>query len=542
MEDTAEYPVPGRRARADGGFAMLSVILLILVFAAVSVLMLGAVVRQVKPTMFEAKSTRTISAAESGIDATLSQFRTATVVDSITGDVYGDPHKLPCVAGALAGADGGVVAGTVGVSPATLRYDVTIRYFNVSPADKSEAWRASSALPCVAGTGLANPPNFALITSVGSDVAVAGYAASVGNRKLESVYTFQVSNSAINGGVIYSAGDAYCLQASSRAVGATITYVLAVVCRVDDASRLWSYGKDYKIHLSVTDLAGSTPLCITGRGNINVTLQVCDAGPSVAEQTKRMFSWEGGARWRGQTAANDNYSSECLGTGISSLATVLTDKPLMITGCGANDQQPGSFDPDPRVGPGAADYSKHQVVSFLEFGRCFDVTDETVLSPTMIIYPCKQDPSPGGTHLLWNHKWYYTEPTSLLGSLSGPIKVVNGGSSGVSGVDYCLTTPAAWPTGSPPPPPAASYPTLSVCSSGSLDQSWTRTAKADTYAKSWLFTDRYGRCIGLGDKLSVAKPWTQMIVAVCNGGPEQKWNAPATAQSASLDNFKEVNH
>jgi len=50
MEDTAEYPVPVRRASADGGFAMLSVILLILVFAAVSVLMLGAVAPSARPS------------------------------------------------------------------------------------------------------------------------------------------------------------------------------------------------------------------------------------------------------------------------------------------------------------------------------------------------------------------------------------------------------------------------------------------------------------------------------------------------------------
>jgi len=449
----------------------------------------------------------------------LSQFRTATVVDAITHDVYGDPRLLPC----NNTSSGFAVRGTVGGGTATLRYDVTIRYFNVNPANKTELQRASSEMTCTAGTGVPRPPNFALITSVGSDAAVAGYAASVGNRKLESVYTFQVSSSAINGGVIYAFGDAYCLQASSRDVGGTIKYVAAVNCRVDDASRLWSYGKDYKIHLSVTDLAGATPLCITGRGNIDVTLQRCVAG-----QTNQMFSWEGFARWQGQNVGNTNYSGEWLGTGNSSF-TDLTNKPLKITTSGAQNQAWGSFDPDPRVGPGAADYSKHQVVNFLEFGRCFDVTHQDVNSSSMIIYPCKQDPTPAGTNLNWNHKWYYVEPTNLVGSAAvQQIKVVTD-----NGSNYCLTTPAV----------GATYPRLDPCSSLSADQLWTRTANAGTYANSWTFTDRWGRCIGLGDKLDpVNDPWTQMIVDVCSFGPEQKWNAPPTAQSASLDNFKEIDH
>ena len=49
--------------RREGGFAMLSVILLVMVVSALSVLMLGVVVAQVKPTVFQAKNTRTIAAA-----------------------------------------------------------------------------------------------------------------------------------------------------------------------------------------------------------------------------------------------------------------------------------------------------------------------------------------------------------------------------------------------------------------------------------------------------------------------------------------------
>ena len=69
-----------------------------------------------------------------------------------------------------------------------------------------------------------------------------------------------------------------------------------------------------------------------------------------------------------------------------------------------------------------------------------------------------------------------------------------------------------------------------------------RELRADVDVFSWVFTDRYGRCIGLGAQLDpVNDPWTQMTVDRCTFGPEQKWNAPATAQAAALNNFKELN-
>ena len=54
---------------------MLTVIMLMMVMSALSVLLLGVVMAQVKPTMFAAKNARTVFAAETGIDSALSQVR-----------------------------------------------------------------------------------------------------------------------------------------------------------------------------------------------------------------------------------------------------------------------------------------------------------------------------------------------------------------------------------------------------------------------------------------------------------------------------------
>lgn len=500
----------GRRSDDDDGFAMLTVIMLIMVCTAISVLMLGVVVAQVKPTVFEAKNTRTISAAEAGIDASLSILRTALgAPDVITGQISGDPRKLPCTVG-----------GTVGGTSTSLRYNVAITYFKANPASKDATWRAANKMTCVVGSGLSTAPAYAIITSVGGDAAVGGYDADVGNRTLESLYTFQVLNATTAGGTIYTFGDGYCLQATWNPprAGSTVSYIPATSCRTDGPRLLWSYGTDYGIHLAVTDLSG-TKLCLTGSAGATVTLQACTGA------FDQLFSWEGGAVWRGENSSKTGYSSECLGTGDSAL-TDLTDKLLTITTSCASNGAWGSFDPDPRVGAGAAGYTTHQIVNFLEFGRCMDVTNEQVWSTFMISYPCKQDPS-GGSLLAWNHKWYYSEPTGSTGSLGGQKIQVNDPWAGA----YCLTTPAT--SVSP------AYPTMTPCGSDPK-QIWTRTAKAATsYADSWTFTDTYGRCISLGDKMDGS--WSKLLMATCNGGPEQKWNAPATTQGASLDNFKELN-
>jgi len=500
-----------RRAN-DTGMALLSVILLIMICAAMSVLMLGAIVSQVKPTMFAQKNARTIGAAEAGIEASLSQIRTANgAADVITGAIYGDPRLLPC-------SVQGKVNGTTG----TLAYTVTISYFDEAPANRDDTWRAANKLVCTPGHGLSAPPSSALLSSVGSDVAVAGYAANAGNRTLESIYTFKVMNNSVDGGTIYSFGDAYCLEATGQAPGSKIVYALAAACRDDDPRRMWSYGVDYAIHLAVTDLAGSTKLCIasTPAGG-EVTLEVCN------NTAAQKFSWRGGAEWVGQVADNSNYSSLCLGTADSATA-VLTGLKLKYasSNCTGGNSAYKSFDPDPRVGAGPAGKATNQIVNFLEFGRCFDVTGESVTATYMIAYPCKQDPSTAKTNMKWNHRWYYTEPTTLEGIYPGTIRVSTGASL-TSGTVYCLRSPVS----------PSIYPVLVSCN-GSAEQSWKRTAKAGTYADSWTFTDNQGKCISLGDKFD---GWSKLTVALCNGLPEQKWNAPADAQSASLDSYKELN-
>lgn len=508
---------------SDEGIAMLTVIMLMMVMGALSVLLLGVVMAQVKPTMFAAKNARTVFAAETGLDSALSQVRSALGAPDVNGKIYGDPTKLPCT-----------VQGKVNGSSSSLSYEVTMMYFGENPAGRDATWRVNNQLTCTSGSGVPVAPSFALLTAEGLDGGVRGLATTAGDRTLETVYTFKVTNNNINGGAIYALGLKHCLQASGQAVGSTVSYVDAAQCGADDPRQLWTYSTDYGIHLSVSDL-GATPLCMTGTssgasGYADVRLTPCTAG-----NTRQMFSWQGGAKWEGQRDDNTNYSGKCIGAEDDYSDADLTGKKLKYGPCWGNDLTYGSFDPDARVGPGAASKATGQIVNFLEFGRCMDVTGEKVNETFMISYPCKQDPS-GGSKLNWNHKWSYTEPTNKLGSLANQqIKVTYKGtdtSKGVPNAVYCLKTPSS--TANP------AYVTFVTPCSGGDSEKWTRNAEMTTYAGSWTFTDRYGRCISLGDKYSTR--WSKLVVAPCNGGAEQKWNAPELNQESKLSDYKELNN
>ncbi|WP_197030003.1 ricin-type beta-trefoil lectin domain protein [Cellulomonas sp. URHE0023] len=512
-----------RRAAAarDEGVAMLTVIMLIMVMSALSVLMLGVMVAQVKPTMYAGKNTRTIFAAETGLDSALSQIRSAIGPVDMDGKYYGAPTLLPCS-----------VQGKVDSSTSTLTYAVNVSYFDQDPTGKDDAWRSTNKLACVSGAGVTISPSFAILSATGLDAGVAGLATTAGDRLLETMYTFKVTHNNIEGGTIYAFGDKHCLQAAGQNVGDKVTYVDQSNCGGDDPRQLWTYGKDYEIHLSVTDL-GATPLCLTGNsstgGNVDVTLTKCVTG-----NTDQQFSWKGGAKWIGQLSTGKDYSTYCLTSGDTYDDTKLINKTLKYGDCLGDNTAYASFDPDPRVGAGAASYTTGQIVNSLEFGRCMDVTGEKVIETYMIDYPCKQDPS-GGGKLKWNHKWKYTEPPGLVGTYTGQISVYYDSSDTKKGdpyKTYCLKTPSA--SASP------AYVTfVTPCSSTAADQKWTRTADTGVYTDSWTFTDQYGRCISLsGDKLDSS--WSKLIMATCSGGPEQKWNAPVVNKEAGLSDYKEL--
>lgn len=271
-------------------------------------------------------------------------------------------------------------------------------------------------------------------------------------------------------------------------------------------------------------MAGKTPLCITSPsgGTGQATLETCWTD---SNRWRQLWSWEGGAHWRGENSTISNYSNTYLT--VQGASTVTNGAYLYVTGSAASNQEWGSFDPDPAVGAGAAGYLTHQIVNYLEFGRCFDVTGENPNSTFEISYPCKQDPS-GGSYLNWNHKWYYTEPTGGASSVANQqlfVYYLNSTSS-----KYCLVSPGTV---------GGLVYLTSACNSAAANQSFTRFTDTGDYSSSYTFKDSKGLCLGLSpDKLDGA--WTKINVTTCTGGPDQKWNAPADAVTATIGNYHEV--
>lgn len=503
----------GAQRNGDEGIAMLSAILLILILTTLSTLVLGLVISQAMPTQFARKSTQTVYAAEAGIETALSTLRGAVGSPDFVGAVYGDVRKLPCT-----------LKGTVATPGGELGYDVKVRYYRDNPAGQSESWLEAKKLACVPGNGTTLQPLFAYITSTGDAATGAALTGTDGVRTMSSIYRFNTTSTNVIGGRLYSYFSSYCLRADGTTAGSAISYIPVAQCGVDDDRELWVYDTDYRIKLAVSTLPGSGPqLCITGP-NSNTTsttqayLRACTAANS-ATRWNQLWSWEAGAIFKGENTTITDYGSFCLRAQTSN-----PQNSKLYTGTCADKADWGSYNPDPAVGAGAAGPSTYQIVNFLEFGRCFDVTWATVTHPHMIIYPCKQDPS-GGSKLAWNHKWYYTEPAAGQATVETTIYVRRNNSDGDR---WCLKASAG-----------TLYPTLATCNASDPAQKWIRSGDTGNYQTSYTFTPKSAstKCIGLGDKFETA--WSIMVLTDCTGGIDQKWNAPPENVTASVGNYLE---
>lgn len=508
-------------ADGDEGAALLTVIMLMFIVGALSVLVLGAVVSQVRPTVATQESSRTVFAAEAGVQTALSQIRSAT--SSSTGQ--GDRRALPCT-----------VSGSVDGTGGRVTFTATVGYYSANPTGQSDTWLASpdNQLTCTTPGGPTKTPSFAVVHAAGADTTSG---VLVKGRELQAVYTFNVVNQNVAGGLLMSGQGGACLQADSGTEGSLVHYVDQSACRSDAPLQQWVYDTGYHLALAgsvATTTSGSTTtssaLCLTrplsSATDRTVTLQRCTVDSRSGPQ---LWTYEGGSRFRSQTDDNSDYGDECLGSGQH--GNPVGRNLVSTRDCSSNGNDYGSFIPEAKVGAGAASMRTSQIVNFLQFGRCMDVTYENIFMDRMIVYPCKQDPS-GRDRVFWNHKWFYgsengvaAEPDGAVGA-STRIRVVV-----PDGTTYCLTTPV-----STAPP---SYPVFRSCD-GSSSQRYTRTYDTGDLATSYQFRTSDGRCLSIDPVRAAGTTISSIVAAPCTGGAEQKWNAPADAQDTSLTAQTEV--
>lgn len=525
-------------ARADeAGFAILSAIVFMIIMAGIGTVILTVVLAQVVPSYIAQKNTKTVYAAQAGMQASLGILRSVSKTD-VTGKVFGDPSKLPCA-----------VSG--GLNPSSsdgLGYSVTIQYYSTDPTGQSDGWLSSNQLPCAAGAGVttssSSPLKFALLESHGTGPALPGTTdTSAANRSIAAVYAFNYTTENVPGGRVYDYNDSnkYCMSAvppagfTTAQIGSKIQFLSGAACAAsatNDPLQLWVYDTDYEIKLAST-LVGAplVPLCITGPVGTtdpqNATLQQCASGTT---RWNQLWSWQGSNTWEGMNSGITDLSGWYLSTGKAAQAVLNPTDYLKVT-----KTTGGGFSPSTAVGAAAAGVAKDEIVNFKEFGRCTDATNEQWNYVFMITYPCKQDPT-GGVNLDWNQKWYYTEPTAPAPSKTGEqIYVYASNTVQNASTKYCLTRPASIT--------AHAYVTFQTCGgSYTAAQTWTRVYDSGTYTTSYLFTSPDSTLCLAADATpsQLYAGWSTVTVATCDGSDAQKWNAPVTSSGSVVGGYKEI--
>lgn len=505
----------------DRGVALLTALMFMLFATGLSLVLLSVILSQAVPAYTAEKNTRTVYAAQAGLQSALALIRSADAPPDLSHKVYGNPADLPCS-----------VSGNVAADGTASSYSVSIQYFTSDPTNTSDSWRAANMMAC--SVGVSTVPKYAYVSSSGQDSAIPGNTnAAAGNRALSAIYKFNTTNVNIEGGMIHNSNGTFCMEAVAATSGSNVKFVPAAQC-LNTPLQLWVYATDYELKLASTMVPGSVALCITGpaldgENTQRATLQPCQSNST---RWNQLWSWTGDNTWGGQQPSiTGGPSTYCLQASLadgSNLSSSFVEvKKSCTTGLFPNYtyKPTGTFTPSLSVGAGAAGYNTNQIVNYQEFGRCADVTDEVDTRAYMIVYPCKQDPTGVGTYLKWNHKWFYVKPTEPVTS-SAPQQITI---KNASGATRCLTSPTS----------TGVEVTFTACTTSSL-QLWTRVEKTSDYASSYLILNSAGKCLVADPSSLHNAKWSKVRVANCNGSLAQKWNAPPTNVDAEFGGYREV--
>jgi len=97
---------------------------------------------------------------------------------------------------------------------------------------------------------------------------------------------------------------------------------------------------------------------------------------------------------------------------------------------------------------------------------------------------------------------------------------------------FCLVTPLDTVT--------SVYVKFAACDN-SVVQDWDRVQDSGNYDTSYLFIDKYGRCLTANPNPAdlYANAFSKMTVASCNGTLAQKWNAPPGTTTSTFGGYRE---
>lgn len=515
-----DTPSPRRRkARPmDERGSMAILLMVVLVGMMLSALLVPMIITQDRTTRFDSTRVQALNAAQAGIDVTLGEIR-ASVTDGI-----GVSSKLPC----------GPVSGTVNdnVSQSGVAdYNVKIEYFRIGLDPVREDYPSNNAMKCAPGNGTfdagATTPGYARLTSIGSIGTATAANGSTGGRTLTSTYVFRVSDQNLLGGLVQisPASAGLCLDAgSSNATdGRTLVLQRCSTTTPPAAQQVFAYRTDLTLQLlSSITIANPNGLCLNSlhtpavSGNA-VQLTFCGQLGIPAPYTEQ---WSYNDNGQYQAAQLNSVTTGTLPDLCMKVSSQAATQPVVLGGCGSSS----SWIPSPAVGPGAA--ALPQWVNFSEFGRCLDVTDQTVGKAYLIDYPCKQNPFPNAK--TWNQ--LFTAPIISTGQPSATGQIFTTYNS----QRYCLESPVTNGTN------VTSYVTVKACDSTNTKQTWIIYGGDNSLSYSTKYAIVNGSlCLGLSAPNAEHTEWSTIDVETCTGDTEQKWNAVPSVLISALKNFHE---
>ena len=491
--------------RGDEGSLPIA-LLLSVVTAGVSLLILTGSLQMIRDTRSEIARSAALNAARAGLAGALANLRSA--VDS-TG--AGKASLLPC---------GGVgVPQLAGTSGDSATYQTSISYLSVTPLGKPAAWIAANSAPCTTVI-----PKFAYLSATGTAAGVS--------RTLFATYTFKtlLKGNAPGGQIKLlkpdSTDDHFCMDAGSGLAGVVVT-MQECDWQADGTpipGQQFGYQPNLTLSLITADpVAYPNGLCLDA-GTPHTTgspvrLQPCGAATLIQQQ----WSFDTSSSFFGTTDGKtlDDYCITMATPGkVSDLVLNDTSNGLHNGDHGCGNALTGyqNWSPTPSVGAGAAGLpSTKQLVNFERFGRCLDVTYQSLLVPYEVAFPCKQQPDP--TVRDWNQAWNIPNG---LGRLS-----VQSPDNGLQ----CLTAHDL--TQSP------LLLSMSDCAVGTVPDTQMfnyRGQDTPSYDEAYRMegTGSYaGLCL---QPLPDYPAWAQadkIGLRPCSGARIQKWNAlPASTQSA----------
>jgi hypothetical protein len=505
-------------------------LLLTIVAIGLSLVMASIVTGQQVGTRSEMRRASTINAAQAGLDVALGALRTATRADRPgSGDVAALPCNTEPGAGVLA-ADPARYALTGRVSAGgTATYSTRILYLAARPHSGDIAWAEANALPCVPPLGKLA---YAFLISTGVDGPTT-------RRTLTATYSFTTSrqNANLVGGQIRLFGKDYetqnlCLAVKAAAAGA---WVVTRTCNGSSALQMFTY----EANLNLVLRNSSPRLCVDGGSmavGAAVMLQVC------AEADVEQQQW-GSNDFSAFTLTRPDAVVMCM-----NLVTAAAESDILLRAdvpgaepCEEHWSSTKSFSVDPSVGSGKAGPDTRQLVNLEQFSRCVDVTADDPDSTFLLAFPCKQKPSGA---VLWNQRLTLPEIPAGETTATGPIHTtVTQPANPKNGRTYCLNSPG---TAAP-----KSYVTMKECTIGGTQPdplTWIVYAETGRRSTSYRIESAYNKvstanfCMSPdpGDlwnggtdedfNLEISK----LVLAVCDAGDLQKWNAVPTTTHSSL--------